>query len=126
MRGMSYTARTMRWLREQGIIYDNAEKFNPHVGPFGIRQDLFGFIDIVALDPEHGIIAIQSTSGGCHSGHRKKILEDRTIRAMEWLECGKGRTKIWLISWTKKLLKRGGKARRWMPRIEEITLENFK
>lgn len=117
---------TLRWIREQGLICDKAEYWNAYAGKFGQRKDLFGFIDIVALSPDKGIIGIQSTSAGCHSGHRAKIQNSEcTENAIEWLKCGKGKTKIWLISWGKKLVKRGGKARRWTPRLEEITLEDL-
>jgi hypothetical protein len=36
----SPTQRTMRHLREQGAKCAVVEKWNQHVGPFGIRQDL--------------------------------------------------------------------------------------
>jgi hypothetical protein len=62
-KGLSPTQRTLRALRQQGCICDVAEKFNAHVGPFGIRQDLFGFIDIVALKPS-GIAGIRCCAGG--------------------------------------------------------------
>lgn len=122
MKRLNYTQMTLRYLRGQGIISGIVERFNPYVGRFGIRQDLFGFIDLISLDSEEGIIAIQSTSGNCHSVHRKKITEERTQEVIEWLKCG---GKIWLMSWSKKKLKRGGKARRWMPRIEKITMETL-
>lgn len=118
---ISYTQKTLRYLREQGLIIDKAECWNPYGGKFGIRKDLFAFIDLVALCPMEGIIGVQSTSGLQHSKHRRDILENEL--ALEWLKC-KG--KIWIISWSKKLLHRGGKARRWIPRKEEITLENFR
>lgn len=58
-------------------------------------------------------MGIQSTSGNLHSKHRKRIQEDCVQEATEWQKAG---GKIWLISWSKKQLKRGGKAKRWMPR----------
>ena len=42
--------------------------------------------------------------------------------AMEWLKCG-GKIEIW--SWAKQKIKRGGKAERWVPKVEEITLESW-
>ena len=118
MKRLNYTQKTLRYLREQGLIVDKAERFNPYAGKFGIRQDLFGFIDLIALDPQEGIIGIQSTSGNQHSKHRKAIIENENVE--EWLKCG---GKIWLISWSKKKIKRDGKALRWFPRVEKITLE---
>lgn len=119
-KGLSYTQRTLRECRERGYICDKAEKFNAFAGPFGIRQDLFGFIDIIYLDPQKGIVAIQSTGPSGHNQHRKKILENEF--ALEWLKCD-GKIELW--SWHKLLKKRGGKLRVWSPRIEEITLKNY-
>ena len=50
--------------------------------------------------------------------HRRKILANEI--APEWLKSG-GQIQIW--SWAKRKLKRGGKAERWSPRVEEITTE---
>jgi hypothetical protein len=44
-------------------------------------------------------------------------------KAILWLECG-GRIQVY--GWRKLLKKRGGKQKIWVPRIKEITLEDFK
>jgi hypothetical protein len=119
-KGLSYTSRTLRECRERGYICDKAEKFNQYAGPFGRREDLFGFIDIIYLDPQKGIVAIQSTGPHGHSEHRRKILENSY--ALEWLKCG-GVIELW--SWRKLLKQRGGRLRLWTPRIEEIKKKNF-
>lgn len=118
-KGLSYTQRTLRECRNRGRICDRAEHWNAYAGPHGLRQDLFGFIDIVCLDPT-GIVAIQCTGPSGHSSHKKKILENE--HAPEWLKSG-GRIELW--SWRKLLVKRGGKAQRWTPRIEHIDMGNF-
>lgn len=112
---LSPTQRTIRELRNQGTICGVVERFNQHVGPHGIRQDLFGFIDLIALAP-NGIIGVQCCAGSGHADHRKKIMANEVVP--EWLKSG-GRIQIW--SWSKRKLKRGGKAERWQPRVEEIT-----
>lgn len=117
---LNYTQKTLRACRERGYICDKTEKWNAFAGPFGQREDLFGFIDLIALDPKQGIIAIQSTGPHGHSQHRKAILENEF--ALEWLKC-KGVIELW--SWRKLLKKRGGKLRVWVPRIEPITKEDF-
>jgi len=137
-KGLSYNQRTMRALREQGRIFDKAEKWNQFGGPkingkqIGARQDLFGFIDYIVLDPEKGFVAIQSTGPSGLSQHRKAILENPY--AYDWLKTGwcKGLTEkpffksaIEIWSWRKLLVKRGGKLRRWVPRIETITIDMF-
>jgi hypothetical protein len=87
---------------------------------------LFGFIDLIALCPDKGIVAIQSTGPSGHSSHRKAIIDnewaDGINVALEWLKAG-GKIELW--SWRKLLVKRGGKARRWVPKVEEITMEDL-
>ena len=119
---LSPTQRTLRELRNQGRICGSVEKWNPHVGPFGIRQDLFGFIDLISLDTARGIIGVQCCAGSGFSAHIKKILEDRAQEAIEWLRCT-GKIEVW--GWRKVKLKRGGKAMRWKPRMREITLRDY-
>lgn len=118
-KGISNTSRTLEYLRSQGWIADKVEQFNPYAGKFGQRRDMFGFGDIVAMG-EGSIIAIQSC-GQAFSAHNKKILENDM--AYCWLQNG-GR--LILIGWTKRKLKRGGKAMRWSPRIKEYKLGDFR
>jgi len=117
-KGLSPTQRTLRELRNQGRVCGIVERFNSFVGPQGIRQDFLGFIDIISLDPERGFVAVQCCAGSGHAKHRKKIVEDCADNAAAWLETG-GVIELW--SWAKRKLKRGGKAMRWMPRVEVIT-----
>src|SRR5262245_6103902 len=117
---LSPTQRTLRALRNEGAICGIVERFNQHVGPHGIRQDLFGFIDAIALVPGKGIVGIQCCARSGHAAHRTKICENEI--APEWLKQG-GRIEIW--SWGKQKLKRGGKAERWTPKVEFITEEFF-
>lgn len=44
--GLSPTQRTLRAQRDRGLVCAIVEKWNMHAGPFGIRQDLFGIIDV--------------------------------------------------------------------------------
>lgn len=84
-----------------------------------IRQDLFGFIDIICIDKERGIIAVQST-GSAHSAHIKKLTIERKEIVTEWLQSG---APLELISWRKVKKVRGGKAMVWKPRICDFTLD---
>lgn len=121
MKGLTATQRTLRALREQGRIVDTVERWvtvPTHPGG-GFRKDLFGFIDLIVLDAESGIIAIQSCGQG-FSEHIKKITDSEcTEYVVEWLKCG---GKLELYGWRKVKLKRGGKAMRWKARIADITL----
>jgi len=124
MSKLSPTQRTLRELRKQGRIVDVCERWivNPKHPGGGFRKDLFGFIDLIVLDPE-GIIAIQSC-GQSFKAHLDKIMQSEcTEYVIEWLQCGGG-LELW--GWRKVKLKRGGKAMRWQPRIQQITLEDFK
>lgn len=119
MSGLSPTQRTLKAMREQGRICGIVEKFNHHAGPYGIRQDLFGFIDIIALDPEQGVVAVQSC-GQDFSGHVKKLLEERNEAVYEWLRHAP--CELW--GWRRVKLKRGSAALRWKPRVADVVLEN--
>ena len=125
MKGISNTQRTLRALRQGGYICGIVESFNHYAGVIlptgkrsGIRQDLFGFIDIVAIKPI-GICGIQSC-GQSFAEHDRKILENEF--APEWLKAGGS---IELYGWRKLKLKRGRKATRWCPRIKTYTLKDY-
>lgn len=69
------TPRSMRYLREQGHDVDKAEhwlSFGPRGG--GVRKDLFGFIDIVAMNDDH-LVGVQVTSRGHMSDRMKKAMD---------------------------------------------------
>jgi len=124
MKGLTPTQRTLRELRNQGRLVDVVERWTPipTLPSKGIRRDLFGFIDLIALDPRRGIIGIQSF-GSSFSEHIRKIMDSEiTDNVIEWLKAD-GKLELW--GWRKVKLKRGGKALRWQPRIREITLEDF-
>lgn len=76
--------------------------------------DLFGFADYLYMEAGE-LVAVQIGCPGTHKAHREKILAEP--RARQWFFCG---NRIELITWSKKLVKRGGKAKVWVPKIEEI------
>ena len=117
MAGITPTQRTLAAMREQGRLCAIVEKFNAFAGPHGVRQDAFGFIDIIAIDPVQGIVAIQSC-GQDYSGHIKKMLEERNENVYAWLK----HAKLELWAWRKIKLARGGKAMRWSPRVADGSL----
>ena len=118
---LSPTQRTIRALKDQGRICGIVERFIQNPVSHGIRSDLFGFIDVVSLDPAAGIVGIQCC-GADVSAHYKKITLERTENAIEWLKCG-GKIEIW--GWRKVKLFRGSKAMRWKPRVVSITEKDF-
>ena len=116
---MTPTQRTIRELKNNGRKCAIVEKWNPHVGPHGIRQDLWGIIDVLALDPEQGVIGIQCCAGSGFASHLKKITEDRAQDTLDWLQTPGTRLEVW--AWRKVKVKRGGKAMVWRPRVQEIS-----
>lgn len=66
---MTPTQRSLKQLRAEGWTAAVVEGWNPHAK---VRQDLFGFIDILAIrDGE--TLAVQTTSGSHVSERVKKI-----------------------------------------------------
>lgn len=119
---MTPTQRTMRFLRDQGRRCAIVERFNVHAGPHGQRQDLFGIIDIIALDPQRGVVGVQSC-GSAFSAHKRKIMEEKYQETHDWLSTPGTVLELW--GWRKVKVKRGGKAMIWKPRIIEITLRDL-
>ena len=104
----SPTKRTLKLCRDAGWSVQVVEKWNPFAK---VRQDLFGFIDLVAMDGET-IIGIQSTSGSNVSKRFDKIRANPL--ALEWLRSG-GR--LFVHGWRK--LK---SSRKWECREVEVTI----
>lgn len=107
----SPTQRTLEYCRKQGWTAGVVEKWNPHAR---IRQDLFGCIDIIVIDDEHGLLAIQATSGSGHAARRKKSIAEPRLKL--WL-LAPARFEIW--SWAKRGPR--GKRKTWTLRRESIT-----
>jgi hypothetical protein len=118
---MSPTQRTLKRLREQGITAGIVERWLAFAGKFGKRQDLFGIIDIIALDPIDGVIGIQSC-GNTFSSHYKTITEEKYQNTLEWLETPGTKLEIW--SWRKVVKERGSGVYIWRVRKKRITVED--
>jgi hypothetical protein len=121
---MSPTQRTIRALKNQGRKCAIVEKWNAFAGraggPPGVRQDLFGIIDVLALDPERGVVGIQCC-GSAFSGHLRKLTEERAQDTLDWLRTPGTSLELW--GWRKVKAKRGGKAEIWSPRVLQITVD---
>ena len=124
MSRMTPTQRTLRALRQQGRVCAIVERWNQYAGPAGIRQDLFGIIDVLALDPERGVVGIQACAGSGFSAHFRKITEERAQETGDWLSTPGTALELW--AWRKVKVKRGGKAERWSPRVQEITMQDVR
>lgn len=111
---MTPTQRALAELRKQGHVAAITERWNPHAK---IRQDLFGFCDILYLTGA-AIVALQVTSGANHAARRAKILAEPLART--WLRSG-GIIELWSFSKTGAR----GKRKLWTVRKEEIVLADI-
>lgn len=114
---MSPTQRSKALLEQDGWTVAIVERWNPHVR---VRQDLWGFADLIAMKPGHAPKLVQVTSGSNVASRISKIREEPHARVA--LESG---FSIEVHGWRKLKVKRGGKAVRWTPRIEPVTREDF-
>ena len=121
--GLSPVQRTIRELKNQGRKCGIVQRWNAYVGPHGARQDLFGILDIIALDPERGVIGIQCT-GIDFANHLRKLTEEKAQDSLDWLQTPGTSLELW--AWRKVKRQRGGIARVWRPRIQEIKIEDIK
>lgn len=102
----SPTARTKELLEGFGFRVAITEHWNQWAH---IRQDLFGFIDLVALGTGK-VIGVQTTTASHRASRREKILA--LDNARRWCQAG---AYIWLITWSKR-----GPRKKWDYRIEWI------
>lgn len=72
------TTLSLASLREAGYVAAVVEHWNPHAR---IRQDLFGFIDIIAIKPGE-TLAVQTTSRGNMSSRLRKIADHPNLPAV--------------------------------------------
>jgi len=84
------TKKSLERLRKDGYTCAIVEVWNAHAFK---RQDLFGFIDILAIK-EGEIIGVQTTSLKCFADHVKKITQHKNFMAVK-----KSGIKIVLHGW---------------------------
>lgn len=68
MTAQSPTIRELKYLRAAGYLVGIVEHWNAHAG---IRQDLFGFVDLIALGD--GVLFVQVTSEGGMSARWRRM-----------------------------------------------------
>jgi hypothetical protein len=81
---MTPTARTLTYLRRLGFIADVCERWLPHAG---VRRDLFGFADIIAVHQRDRIIMLVQTTTTGHMAHRLAKAKARH-ELLAWLRSG--------------------------------------
>ena len=107
------TQRTLKYVRDHGAIADVCEQFVRYPPP-GHRKDLFGFLDIVAIDGH--IRGLQVTSWAMVATRCNKIKNECAKAAHLWLDAG-GTIEVW--GWKKhdKPIQR----KKWRPKVVVIT-----
>jgi len=118
--------RTRAWLKQNpdtAVIFDTAERF-VQTGDGGFRKDLFGFADLVAIQPTLvGVWAIQVCQGSDFSEHIRKITTDPKVRpnAMWWLIA---QNRLSVLAW-RKLAKKGPDGRYWQMKEHQFGIMEF-
>ena len=134
MAGTSPTQRSIAVCKESGWPHGIVEYWSERAF---MRVDLWGVIDILVLDDDPGVLAVQACAGASHATRRKKIIKtirgesaygdtkqrvavaDLKSRALvRWLEKG-NRLEVW--SWSKSGPK--NKRKLWTLRRELMTLD---
>lgn len=113
----SPTSRTLAELRKNDWPFVQVvERWNPFAH---IRQDLFGFIDLVAVRSNSpGVFGVQATSTGNVSARIKKSMAAPALRA--WLAAG---NRFAVCGWSKRGAR--GKRKKWECVWREIVLSQL-
>lgn len=94
---MTPQARATKWLESQGYTVDVVERIN-RPGSLTWRNDLFGAFDLLGVNADGDVIAVQVTSRSNVSARVKKLADLETLdrlRTAGWtlLVMGYGKTK---------------------------------
>lgn len=100
MARVNYNDKTRRVLKDLFGHVEGVEKYNQFTQQ---RKDFLGIIDFQCVHKK-GILGCQSTGSNGRSTHHKTIMSEPGT--LTWLD-GPTR-KLWLMTWKKKLIKRGG------------------
>lgn len=112
---MSPTQRSLKLLRDEGGFCAITEHWNAFAR---IRQDLFGFIDVLKIDA-NDTLAVQTTSGTNVAARIAKI--KACPGALAWLQSPNRRIEV--HGWRKAGER--GKRKTWQCRRVEVTLEDL-
>lgn len=109
--------RTLQWVRKHGALAAIVEKWNPHVGGHGIRQDLFGLVDVLSLWQARSDYI--QCCGVDVASHITKIKSSVDLQArLQTILCDPTRN-FFIIGWRKRQLKTQ-KRPEWVVRILQI------
>lgn len=114
---MSPTARSLAHLRAAGKLVNVVERWNPYARR---RQDLFGCIDILALDAAPGVLGIQTTTADNLAARWTKVHTECLLAATHWLRAG---NRLELHGWAKRGPR--GKRKVWTLTVRPVTLADL-
>ncbi len=109
---MTPTQRTLKRLRELGYTAEVVERWNHYAQ---VRQDLFGFVDIVACGMGEPLRFIQATSASNHAARERKI---ESLPVAREIATAPGAI-VYVWSWGKKGAR--GKVKSWTLRATAWT-----
>src|SRR5437016_855312 len=121
---ISPTQRTVNYLRKLGCQTAIVERWNAHVvrpdGGRGVRQDLWGFGDILAVEPDHpGALLVQCARTDDAATRIAKIKSPKVWeKARRWLAAG---NRIHVMTWAVRGAQ--GERKRWTLRTINVGLE---
>ena len=112
----SPTSRSLQECRRLGYVAGVVERFNPYSRK---SADLWGWCDIVALEPGERLLFIQCTSGSNHANRVAKVREWSYLGGL--VQLGNA-VEVW--SWSRRVVwnKDGSKAKvkRWTLKREVV------
>ena len=105
---MTPTQRSLARLRDEGYVAEVVEKWIPGAN---LRKDLWGWCDILALNPDcvEPILAVQTTTTANMKKRIDKIVNSETVGIVR--KCG---ISIHVHGWSKK---KG----RWIVRVQDLS-----
>jgi hypothetical protein len=107
------TQRSFAWLRAEGYPAAVCEKWNPHTR---VRQDLFGFADLVAVRADlPGVLAVQTTTTSHQADRLAKALALPALKV--FLAAG---NRLEIHGWLKRK-----KTRRWELTRRAVSLDDL-
>jgi len=104
----SPTALSLKKLRDAGYLAEVVEKRNPHTRTL---NDLYGFIDILAIRPGE-VLGVQTTSASHVANRCTKIADHANVAAVR--EAG---IRIEVHGWSQP----GGPGKRWQCRVVDVS-----
>lgn len=117
MKGNTPSAKTINTLKNDGYIVANVEKVIPRCF---IKQDLYGFIDILAIHKQtFKMLGLQTTSRSNHNARLDKALSLKNL--YYWLMTGAS-FQVW--SWGKYKIERGSRKTEERIHISDISIDN--